>query len=247
MKDINVFGPIGDGWSADCTTASDFARALKEAGGDDVTIHINSGGGDVFDANTMAETLRNYAGKSVASIEGLAASAASYFALTADEVVINPSALVMIHNPWSLAYGSADDMRKTADMLDKARSTISRQYARKTGREVGEIEALMDEEAWFDAEEAVELGLADRLSDEGPIAACVDADMLARFKHAPAGLSTAAAMPCGATAAPAGDAGATIRPTTGEPETGAVEGDTGAVSRVVCVNGAFLRVEGKTR
>lgn len=238
MKDINVFGPIGDSLDADCVSASDFARQLDEAGGDDVTIHINSGGGDVFDANTMAETLRNYAGRCVASIEGLAASAASYFALTADEVVINPSALVMIHNPWSFAYGGSDEMRKTADMLDKTRATISRQYSKKTGREVGEIEGLMDEETWFTAEEAVEYGLADRMSDGGPIAACVDDSMLRRFRHAPENLRRPDED------GPAGEVGPNIAASTGGPSTGAVVGEAGAASRVVCVNGAFLKVEG---
>lgn len=178
MKDINVFGPIGDALSGDAVRASDFAAALRDAGGDDVTIHINSGGGDVFDANAMAETLRAYEGRTVASIEGLAASAASYFALTADEVVINRSALVMVHNPHSCAYGNAEDMRKTADMLDKVRGAISGQYARKTGRGTDEIEGLMDAETWFTADEAIEFGLADRMSDAEPIAACVDASTM---------------------------------------------------------------------
>lgn len=238
MKDINVFGPIGDAWDSDAVRASDFARQLSDAGGDDVTIHINSGGGDVFDANTMAETLRSYKGRTVASIEGLAASAASYFALTADEVVINPSALVMIHNPWSCTYGDAEEMRKTADMLDKTRSAISRQYAKKTGRDVTEIEGLMDDETWFTAEEAVEFGLADRMSDAEPIAACIDDSMLKRFRNAPAGLRRFDDME------PAGEVGQTILPSTGEPSTGAVGAEAGAASRVVCVNGAFLKVEG---
>ena len=105
MHDINVYGPIGKAWDEDAVSAADFAKALKDADGDDVCIHINSVGGDVFDANAMSETLRGYKGRSTASIEGIAASAASYFALTADEVVINPSALVMVHNPFTMAYG----------------------------------------------------------------------------------------------------------------------------------------------
>ena len=156
MLDIDVYGGIGDEFDEGGVTAVSFVRALRDADGEDVTIHINSSGGSVFDANTMAEALRGYKGHTTASIEGLAASAASYFALTADDVVINPSALMMIHNPWDFAVGDAEDMRKKADMLDKARSTISAQYARKTGRTVDEIEGLMDAETWFTAQEAVE-------------------------------------------------------------------------------------------
>ena len=173
MLDIDVYGGIGDEFDEGGVTAVSFVRALRDADGEDVTIHINSSGGSVFDANTMAEALRGYKGHTTASIEGLAASAASYFALTADDVVINQSALMMIHNPWDFAVGDADDMRKKADMLDKARSTISAQYARKTGRTVDEIEELMDAETWFTAQEAVEFGLVDRMSDSEPIAACV--------------------------------------------------------------------------
>lgn len=233
MKDINVFGPIGDSFYDDAVTAADFANALKDAGGEDVTIHINSGGGSVFDANTMAETLRAYQGHSTASIEGLAASAASYFALTADEVVIGPSALLMIHNPYTFAQGNAADLRKKADLLDMLRSTISGQYVRKTGMDVAEVEELMDAETWFTAEEAVERGFADRLSDAPAVAACIDESMLAQFKNAPEGISAAA-----------GEVGKTISASTDEPSAGAVEGEAGAASRVVCVNGAFLKVEG---
>lgn len=238
MKDINVYGAIGKVWyDDDAMSAADFARELKDADGDDVTIHINSGGGNVFDANTMAETLRNYKGRTTASIEGLAASAASYFALTADEVVISPSALFMIHNPYTVSIGDAHEMRKCAEMLDKLRGTISSQYARKTGMGEDEIEGLMDEETWFTAEEAVERGFADRMSDAEPVAACVDVEMLSKFRNAPEQLSASGERP-------AGEAGKTIAPSTGEPDAGAAEGGAGAASRVVCVNGAFLKVEG---
>ncbi len=237
MKDINVFGPIGDFWDDAAVTASEFAAQLKEAAGDDVTIHINSGGGDVFDANTMAETLRAYKGRTTASIEGLAASAASYFALTADEVIIGPSALLMIHNPYTCCRGDASDMRKAADLLDKLRGTISAQYVKKTGMEASEVEALMDDETWFTAEEAVERGFADRVSDAEPVAACVDKRLLDQFRHAPEGIGSAKKEP-------SGEGGQTMPISTGESSTGAVEDGAEAASRVVCVNGAFLRVEG---
>ena len=77
MRDINVYGFIGDGWDETDMTATKFANELKEANGEAITIHVNSGGGDVFDANTMAELLRAYQGESTCIIEGLAASAAS--------------------------------------------------------------------------------------------------------------------------------------------------------------------------
>lgn len=250
MLDIDVYGGIGDEFDEGGVTAVSFVRALRDADGEDVTIHINSSGGSVFDANTMAEALRGYKGHTTASIEGLAASAASYFALTADDVVINPSALMMIHNPWDFAVGDAEDMRKKADMLDKARSTISAQYARKTGRTVDEIEELMDAETWFTAQEAVEFGLVDRMSDSEPIAACVRCEDMKRFRNAPEGLLASdekAKNPSDeedekADENPVGDEGATIDGADdGKAVTGSVEVAAGAAARTVCVNGQFLK------
>lgn len=242
MLDIDVYGGIGDELDEGGVTAVSFVRALRDADGEDVTIHINSSGGSVFDANTMAEALRGYKGHTTASIEGLAASAASYFALTADDVVINPSALMMIHNPWDFAVGDAEDMRKKADMLDKARSTISAQYARKTGRTVDEIEGLMDAETWFTAQEAVEFGLVDRMSDSEPIAACVRCEDMKRFRNAPEGLLASDEEDEKADEKAVGDEGATIDGADdGKAVTGSVEVAAGAAARTVCVNGQFLK------
>lgn len=250
MLDIDVYGGIGDEFDEGGVTAVSFVRALRDADGEDVTIHINSSGGSVFDANTMAEALRGYKGHTTASIEGLAASAASYFALTADDVVINPSALMMIHNPWDFAVGDAEDMRKKADMLDKARSTISAQYARKTGRTVDEIEELMDAETWFTAQEAVEFGLVDRMSDSEPIAACVKTEDMKRFRNAPEGLLASDEKAKNhsdeedekAGEKSVGDEGATIDGADdGKAVTGSVEVAAGAAARTVCVNGQFLK------
>lgn len=189
MKDIYVYGAIGDDCSDDCMTAHRFAYLMQEADGDEVTLHINSGGGDVFAANSMAEVIRAYPARVIASIEGLAASAASYFALTADIVEIAPSALLMIHNPWGYCQGEAAEMRKTADMLDKIKETIVMQYASKTGLNDEDIRAYMDAETWFDAKEAIKLGFCDgfTMTDE-KIAACVDNSILAHFKNKPADL-----------------------------------------------------------
>lgn len=230
MHDIYVYGDIGDSWGADYTTAKDFADQLGKAGGDDVTIHVNSGGGSVFDANTMAELIRSYKGKTTTMIEGLAASAASYFALTADEVVMGRSALMMIHNPYAMCFGDADEMRKTGDMLDQIRSTIVNQYADKTGMERPEIESMMDAETYMSADRALELGFVDSVIESEKVAARVSEEVLAHYKHAPEGL-----------AASTGEPHQTITiDDAGEP--GAGEPGTGAVSNVICTNGVFLKV-----
>ena len=244
MTDIYVYGSIGDSWYDDAAmTAHRFAYLMQQAGGEDVTVHVNSGGGDVFDANAMAEVIRSYKGRVTASIEGLAASAASYFALTADEVVMNPSALLMIHNPWGRCQGGSEDMRSTADMLDKVRGTIVGQYVRKTGDTEEHIRELMDAETWFDASEALEAGFVDSLTDAAPIAACVSEGAIDQYKRRPDGLVAGSVEPpSDAAGGRAGDAGATIDQTAeGEPVVGATEGETGAVSFVECVNGQFIR------
>lgn len=238
MRDIYVYGYIGDTFDESDKTAYQFARDLRDANGEDICIHINSGGGDVFDANTMAETLRAYPGKSTAAIEGLAASAASYFALTADKVVMNQAALMMIHNPYTIAMGDAEEMRHTADYLDKVRSTIIKQYEDKSGMDGATIATMMDAETWFTADEALEAGLVDELSAAEPVANRIDLDRTEKFTNAPKALDALKS----ALDTKAGEPAPTIQDTSNEqtPEVEATEGGTGAVQKVVCVNGQFL-------
>lgn len=218
-----------------------------------MTIHVNSGGGDVFDANAMAEIIRAYKGKTIASIEGLAASAASYFALTADYVEMNPAALLMIHNPWGVCQGDSANMRKTADMLDKVRETIISQYVRRTGMKPEQVAELMDAETWFSAEEAEEAGFVDSVTDAMPIAACISKCALETFKKAPSTLAAAEVEPpvsedekpaddiTSNQDDPAGDDPATIvddAQDETEPEAGTVVVE--AATHVECVNGRFI-------
>lgn len=233
MRDIYVYGDIGDSWGDDSITARQLAKELDEAAGDDVTIHVNSGGGNVFDANAMSELIRAYGGRTIAKIEGFAASAASYFALTADEVQMGSSALMMIHNPYACCYGEADDMRKRADVLDQVRSTIVSQYERKTGIDRTEIEAMMDAETYMGANVAKELGFVDSVIETEKVAARVSDEVLSHYKHVPDCLDRAS-----------GEPDRSIDPDDGG-EPGAGEPDTGAVSNVICTNGVFLRVERK--
>lgn len=236
MVDIYVYGDIGESFWGDETSvsASDFAKALRDADGDDVTIHVNSVGGNVFDANTMSELVRSYKGRTTTSIEGIAASAASFFALTADSVVMNPSALLMIHNPYTSCYGNAEEMRKTADMLDKVRSTITGQYVRKTGMDESEVEGMMDAETWLDATEALDLGFVDSISDAAPIAARLTKEALDRFKSAPKSLV--------AQLHGAGDTGASIDQSEPKAKAQGTEAGAEAAPRVVCINGTFLKL-----
>lgn len=184
MADIYVYGEIGSDFNG--MSARTFADELKNAGGAPVTVHINSGGGNAFDANTMAELLRSYSGETTAKIEGMAASAASYFALTANRVTISENALMMIHNPWCCSCGTAEDLRTDAEFLDNVCVTIVNQYAKKSGRDAKEIQKLMDAETWFTAQEAVDFGFADDMGEALDVAASTYGRD--HFKNAPKSL-----------------------------------------------------------
>lgn len=238
MADIYVYGPIGDAWDPEAVTAAEFARQLAAAGDEDVLIHVNSAGGDVFDANAMSELVRAREGRVTCVIEGLAASAASYFALTADEVRMNPSALLMVHNPWADCRGEASDMRRTADLLDKVRSTIVRQYVSKTGMPEADVESLMDSETWLTADEALGAGFVDALTDDAPVAAMAVPEGIAARMHLPAALA--------GDRTEAGEPRENIDSAGVEPPAGSAGGGAGSASRVACVQGQFLTYQGET-
>ena len=242
MHDIDVYGYItSDKLYSDDVTAKEFIAALREAGGDEVTVHINSGGGDTMEAAAMAEAISAYNGHVVASIEGLAASAASYFALSADEVVMNPYAFMMVHNPSGACFGTSEDMRGTAEVLDKVRGTIVSQYARKTGMDGSELGRMMDAETWMTAEEAKSLGFVDSLTDAEPVTACIDARSASRYRHVPRFLVDSQRPRADAV----GHARDTIHETAegAEPVPVAGKEGAGAAPKLVCVDGVFLNAK----
>lgn len=158
--DIYLYDVIGDWYGI---TASDFVEAVKSADNGAFTLHINSPGGDVFDARAIATAIKSHPAKVTAVIEGVCASAATYIALAADEVKMADGALFMIHNAWTLALGNADDMDHTAALLRKVDSSILDDYVAKTGKDREEIAAAMAAETWYDANEAKEFGFVDEV------------------------------------------------------------------------------------
>jgi hypothetical protein len=115
-------------------------------------------------------------------IDGLAASIASVIALSADEIVMASNAMMMIHDPWMDTSGSGEQLRKSAEVIDKVQKQILDIYVRRTGSDADTIRALMRDETWLDAAEAVALGFADHISEPQRIAAQYD---LARFRNSP--------------------------------------------------------------
>ena len=170
MTEINIKGPIinnSEEWiynlfGEDCTSASRIASELKNANGDDVTVNINSGGGDMFTASEIFQLLNNYEGNVTIKIVGIAASAASVIAC-AGYSEIAPTALMMIHNVSSDLYGDNRDHQHEAEVLKKCNKSISNAYRLKTGMAESELLALMNKETWLTAEEAVDRGFCDKI------------------------------------------------------------------------------------
>lgn len=128
----------------------------------DVTVYINSPGGDVFAGAELYTALREHTqGKVTVKVTGIAASAASLVAMAGDEVLMSPVAYMMIHNPWSMATGNSTDHRKEADVLDEITEGLLAAYTAKTGRSRDEIAAMLDAETYMSAQKCVDLGFAD--------------------------------------------------------------------------------------
>lgn len=159
--DVYLYDVIDDYFGV---SASDFNKELSALKGKQVNLRINSPGGDVFSGRAMATAISNH-GNVTAYIDGLAASAATYVALAAKQVHIADGAMFMVHNAWSLAYGNKNDMRDTADLLEKIDGTIVNDYKKKTNLDEAEIIAMMDAETWLTAQEALDKGFVDSIFD----------------------------------------------------------------------------------
>jgi ATP-dependent protease ClpP protease subunit len=143
--------------------AEQFVRELNAVKASTIRLHINSPGGNVFDGSTIHNALRMHPAKVVTHIEGLAASIASYIALAGDEIVIADAAMVMIHDPWAITIGDADEHRKTQEVLEKVAANMAEAYAARLGVTAEDARGLMRSETWWTAREAVEVGFADAI------------------------------------------------------------------------------------
>ena len=190
---LSIFDDIG----AFGVSAKSFLNDLASAQGDSVRAEINRPGGDVFAGLAIYNGLRNSGKKVNVRVLGLAASAASLVAMAGDTIEMPENSFMMVHNPWGFAMGGADDMRDTADMLDKLGASLASTYAKRTGKSAEEITALLDAETWMSAAEAVDAGFATAVISEVPVKAAFDLDRL------PANVRAAYASAKAATPAPA--------------------------------------------
>lgn len=159
---ISIYDPIGyDYWTGDGVTAKRVSAALRSMKGADVTVNINSPGGDVWEGLAIYHLLREYSGKVTVKVVGLAASAASFIAMAADEVQVARAGFFMIHNAWSVSIGNKNEMREYADFLDQIDQTIAGIYQVRTGNDIKDLQAQMDSETWINGTNAIEQGFAD--------------------------------------------------------------------------------------
>lgn len=168
VAELFLYDPIDSwgGWWGVSAKEVAVALALLPEGTDQIRLYINSPGGEVWDAMAIVNQLRRHPARVVAVVDGIAASAASVIAVSADEVVMGMGAQMMIHDAWNVAVGNEADMLAMASRLKKDSDAVAAIYAGKAGGTAEEWRELMREETWLSAEEAVAAGLADRMSAE---------------------------------------------------------------------------------
>lgn len=159
-----------ESWFDDDVTPQLFKDELLSGSGD-ITVWINSPGGDCVAAAQIYNMLMDYKGRVTVKIDGIAASAASVVAMAGTKVYVSPVSMLMIHNPMTVAMGDAADMEKAIEMLSSVKDSIINAYEIKTGLSRAKLSHLMDEETWMDANKAVELGFADEILSRPKLAA----------------------------------------------------------------------------
>jgi ATP-dependent protease ClpP protease subunit len=182
---VDIFDDIGaGGWFSEGYTPASFADAIKGVSGP-LDVHINSGGGDVADGIAIASAIRAYPGRKRTVVDGMAASIASVIAQAGDERIVEPGAMLMIHDPLTACMGNQADFLKVAETLGKHGDNLAQQYADRAGGTAAQWRDVMRQEAWYTADEAVAAGLADRVGTaEARLPQSLDVDALAA--HAPA-------------------------------------------------------------
>lgn len=185
VAEISIFDEIDPFWGIG---PKQFKDELDEVrGAKSIKLLLNSPGGSVFDGMAVYNLLSSVRDKLDVEVIGLAASISSIIAMAGKSLAIAEGAYLMIHDPFTVTVGGAEDLRKTADLLDTMKGEFIAIYAKKSGLEDKEISKMMDDETWFTASQAVEKGFADSIEDYGEVAANASRFNLAKygFGHAP--------------------------------------------------------------
>lgn len=190
IGEIDIYGEIIDeSWRMidTETSAPSFKDALKELKDvKQITVNINSGGGDVFSGVAIHNMLKSHKAHVTVKIDGLAASIASVIAMAGDKVIIPRNAMLMIHNAWTFAVGNASDLRKQAEDLEKINSVVINSYLDKNPDiDEDKLRSLMDDETWLTAQEAKDLGLVDVIAEPNKAAANITKSQIERYDNVP--------------------------------------------------------------
>lgn len=163
---VYIYDSIGESWFGDTTSASEFVKQIGAIKTRNIELHLNSPGGDIFDGVAIYNALKAHPARVTVIVDALAASAASFIAQAGDEVIMTKAATMMIHDGSALAWGPAEVMRQTADLLDKLSNTVAGIYSDRAGQSVAFWRDLMIEEVWYNSQEAVDAGLADKIGED---------------------------------------------------------------------------------
>lgn len=160
---ISIYDRIGESFDGEGVTAKRIAAVLRNIGARDVTVNVNSPGGDFFQGVAIYNLLREHKAKVTVKVMGIAASAASVIAMAGDEILMGDGAFLMIHNAWAMAIGNRHDMAAAAEQLAPFDAAMAQVYAVRSGQTVAAVAAMMDKETWIGAAQAVKEGFASGL------------------------------------------------------------------------------------
>lgn len=184
--EIYLYDEIGGGMWGGGISAKQFAEDLKSLGKiDTLNVRVNSPGGDVFDGLAIYNTLKRHPANVIMDIDGMALSIASVIVMAGNQVNMAKNAMMMIHDPWTVSAGTADDFRKQADLMDQVKGNLVTTYADRTKMDEAEIADIMSSETWLTADDALANGFVDGVTEDLQLAARFD---LSRFRNAPKAL-----------------------------------------------------------
>ena len=163
VSHVYMYDAIGGYWGIE---PENFIKQLNDIDTPEIVLHINSPGGDVFDARAIATAIKQHSSVITAQIDGLCASAATYISAACKSVSMADGGFYMVHEGWTLAMGNKNDLGKTVALLEKVDNSIINDYERKTGQARDQLESWMKDETWFSAEEAKEHGFVDSIIEE---------------------------------------------------------------------------------
>jgi len=179
VADITIYEEIGY-WGVSAKSFMTDMKAIKDA--KIINLYLNSPGGSVMDGTAIYNILKNHDARVVVHIDGAAFSMGSLIAMAGDHINMAANGLMMVHNPQGGGFGESDDLRKTADVIDKMKDNMAATYAARTGIDLETIDGLMNDETWMNAEEALDFGFIDEITGEVDVAASFD---LNKFDNVP--------------------------------------------------------------